>query len=80
MPLPGTDEFILIKDKDKNKWLKFICPCGCGKEITVNLMSGSPWRASVNKGKISVFPSVVVKECNGHFWIRDSKFIKARFR
>lgn len=64
---------ILIGTDEKYKWLRFICPCGCGEELALNLMkSHRPcWTVTSNDdATINVSPSVDATKCGAHFWIR----------
>ena len=58
------------------KSVKFLCPCGCGTVVSVNLApgSGKAWGASVNEeGQISLWPSVWLQSgCRSHFIMRNS--------
>ena len=54
----------------KNKWvMSFLCPCGCGDEIHLNMLPGSAprWKYYGNK---TMTPSVNrTKGCRSHFTI-----------
>lgn len=59
-------------------YAKFICPCGCGEELTLNLIDDvSPnWKIEIKNGpnEFSIYPSVRRNiKCKSHFWIRNSK-------
>ena len=59
-------------------YAKFICPCGCKEELTLNLIDdASPnWKIEVKNGinEFSIYPSVRRNiNCKSHFWIRNSK-------
>ena len=64
---------ILIGAPQRLKWLRFLCPCGCGDELALNLMvSHYPrWTITANVDGISVHPSVVAR-CGAHFWLRSN--------
>jgi hypothetical protein len=67
---------VLIGDPERPKWLRFLCPCGCGEELALNLMaSHAPrWCVSVAPdGCLSVWPSVDVRTCGSHFWIERNR-------
>lgn len=58
------------------KWLLFVCPCGCGERIALNLMkSHSPkWTiAESADGKLCVSPSIDSTTCRSHYWIRRNR-------
>jgi hypothetical protein len=59
-------------------YAKFLCPCGCKDELTLNLINDvSPrWKIEndFRSKKISLTPSINRKSnCKSHFWITDSK-------
>jgi hypothetical protein len=67
---------VLIGPKDKPKWLRFRCPCGCGGVIALNLMATHYPRWAVRiytDGTLTVMPSVDAETCGSHFWIRRSQ-------
>lgn len=73
----GTD-VVLTRSGTRHKWLRFGCPNGCGTMITLDLSPTRSPRWSVvlhAKGTISVYPSVVNKECGAHFIVRESRII-----
>lgn len=60
------------------KWLRFKCPCGCGQQISINLMhSYSPkWTAVIKDEKLSLDHSIRLEVgCKSHFSIIDNKVI-----
>jgi len=63
---------VLIGAPNKFKWLRFLCPCGCGDELALNLMvSHYPcWTVAADDHGITVHPSVNVARCGAHFWLR----------
>lgn len=74
VPLAG--KLILVGSKSKAKWLKFLCPCGCGEVCALNLMkSYYPfWTVELNEDRtISVKPSVHSQKCGAHFWISKNR-------
>jgi hypothetical protein len=76
----GTSIFV-IGNKKKNKWVVFKCPDNCGRRVEVNLMKTKTpnWSAKIKRKKISLSPSIIVKDCNAHFWLVESKIFWARF-
>ena len=60
-------------------WLLiFLCPCGCGEELRLNMMEEEqPCWTLKNEGKrFDLFPSVNrVKGCRSHFWIKQGKVV-----
>lgn len=59
----------------------FICPCGCRERISLSLIPRDQpsWRAMVNKGGITLHPSVWRKRgCCSHFFIRSGRVLWAK--
>jgi hypothetical protein len=72
----ASGKLVLIGPKEKPKWLRFACPCGCGEILALNLMqSHSPrWSVQIDKdGTMTAYPSVDAQRCASHFWIRHNK-------
>jgi hypothetical protein len=70
-----TRKLILIGMPTRPKWLRFTCPCRCGRAIALNLMTshGPCWTIAVDfEDRLSVTPSVDATECGSHFWIRKN--------
>lgn len=78
---PTPAEVVLIRSGTRDKWLRFSCPDGCGMAIMLDL---SPtrrphwWADLHDDGTISVYPSVVNKECGAHFIVRKSRITWVR--
>ena len=71
----GPADVVLIRSGTYNKRLQFNCPNGCGSMVVLNLSTTRQphWSATYHSnGTISVYPSVVNKECGAHFIIRKS--------
>ena len=69
-------KLVIVGTRMTPKWLRFICPCGCGEIVALNLMrSHSPrWTISQSaNGKLSVFPSIDSTTCHSHYWIRHNR-------
>jgi len=69
---PGV--LVLVMPGDRPKSLKFLCPCGCGEVISVNLMreAANAWYIwyEENRG-LSLWPSVWLDVgCKSHFILR----------
>jgi hypothetical protein len=65
-----------VGTNEKKKWLRFVCPCGCGAVLALNLMrSQTPcWTVQEHEdGSISVQPSVDAQKCGAHFWVRRNR-------
>jgi hypothetical protein len=62
---------------ERPKSVKFICPCGCGEVVSVNLMpeSGKAWQIEYEpKYGMSLWPSVWLNVgCCSHFILRRNK-------
>lgn len=71
----------VVNDGTRNKWIVFRCPNNCGRRLEVNLMRTKfPfWVAKIKRKKVSLSPSVVVRDCGTHFWLTDSKVIEAKY-
>lgn len=69
-------KLVLIGTAEKQKWLRFKCPCGCGDVIALNLMASQRprWTVQLHEdGTLTAHPSVDSDRCGSHFWIRRSK-------
>lgn len=69
---------IYIIGTNDQPWLVyFLCPCGCGKSIKLNLLRDATpcwYLGHVKSNKISIFPSIRnINGCKSHFIIRNSK-------
>ena len=65
-------EIVLVLRKNVAQWAVFMCPCGCGQRLNVNLMrSAEPhWLMSMRRGKVSLSPSLwATEKCGSHFWL-----------
>jgi len=72
----AAGKLVLVGTAEKQKWLRFKCPCGCGDVMALNLMAAHcpHWRAERHDdGSLTVHPSVDSDNCGSHFWIRRSK-------
>lgn len=72
---PGT--LVLVMPHQQPKSLKFLCPCGCGQTVSVNLRpkSGQAWTLGYDpKRGLSLWPSVwLVSGCGSHFILRYNR-------
>src|SRR5687768_14360554 len=72
---PGV--LVLVKPGDKPKSLKFVCPCGCGQVVSINLMpqAAKAWRISSEPSRgLSLWPSVWLDiGCRSHFILRRNR-------
>lgn len=76
--ITNDGKFEIVGSPFKQKWLRFICPSGCGEVIYLNLMKNSDphWTLKFDSDKkISVYPSVYSTTCKSHFWIEVNKVI-----
>lgn len=67
---------VVIGSKERPKWLRFLCPCGCGEVVALNLMTSHSPRWAIRedaKGTLSVSPSADSMTCGSHYWIRRSR-------
>jgi Family of unknown function (DUF6527) len=72
-----TGVLVLVMPNERPKSLKFLCPCGCGEVVSVNLMPGNEkaWTLDYQpKRGISLWPSVwLTSGCQSHFILRQNK-------
>jgi len=70
----GMNIFV-VKSSGKYKWVIFQCPDNCGNHVEANLMKSKYpfWTLKIRKNKASISPSLIVKGCNSHFWLKDSR-------
>ena len=68
--------YLVVQMKgDRPTWLVIVCPCRCGELLRVNLMpSIEPhWDLTTTERGVTVDPSLDVRACGSHFWLRDSR-------
>lgn len=63
---------------DPSPWsLVFICPCGCGSEVELNVLQDirPSWKYAGSEARsLSIYPSVwLIDDCGAHFSIKDGK-------
>lgn len=67
--------------KEEDFWYALLkCPCGCGDNIMLNLMTDSSpcWEVGFKKETFSIYPSIwKTKECKSHFWLTNGEIIWA---
>ncbi len=71
-------KLVVVGELNNPKWVQFYCPDDCKEIISVNLMSSSfpHWTMEYNpKNEVTLDPSVDVKKCKSHFWIKDNKIM-----
>lgn len=58
---------------DPHKWAVFVCPCGYGHDVALNLLSvrGTHWRVFKETPGVSITPSVdaTYQSRRCHYWI-----------
>jgi hypothetical protein len=62
--------------KGTPKWVYMMCPCSCGQQIALNLMTSQRpvWRISIRtETDFSIFPSVDATTCGAHFWVSHGR-------
>lgn len=74
---PQKDTITIIKKNNSYTWVKFLCPCGCGKEVALSLNSNIQpnWSIKIDKkNKVTLSPSVYLTgfPCRSHFFIRNN--------
>jgi hypothetical protein len=75
-------DILYIISNDNFYWqVAMLCPCGCKKNLHLNLIKGNhpKWRFEIDKKKrISLHPSINrTVGCKSHFWVRKGKIIWA---
>jgi len=64
---------VLVGTASFRKWIKFVCPCGCGEVVVLNLMRHIQpcWRVRFDRRRrLSVWPSVRrLNGCRSHFFL-----------
>ena len=68
--------FLVVQMKDDHPtWLVMVCPCRCAEILRVNLMTSIQpyWDLVKNDHGVTADPSLDVRSCGSHFWLRDSR-------
>jgi hypothetical protein len=76
IPADCGRDFFIVRREGRDLWAAFMCPCGRGHRLLVNLSrSKHPyWRAWTRKNEVSLSPSVWLEtDCKSHFIVRDSR-------
>lgn len=72
---PGT--LIVVRDGNIDKWICFLCPCGCGEKIqlSMNKARRPQWSAETDWFRRSTLkPSVrQTAGCRSHFWVKQGR-------
>lgn len=75
--LPSRRELAVVGSPERPKWAIFVCPCGHGHAIAVNLSPARrpSWRLEEGEGGPSLHPSVdsLTDERRCHFWLREGR-------
>jgi len=61
---------VIVRRAERDRSVSFLCPCGCGEALTLNvdLGAGRAWRLVVEKGELTLLPSVWRDTgCQSHF-------------
>jgi hypothetical protein len=72
---------VYVVGEEGYEWIAvFICPCGCGQIVRLNLLYGDnrpTWRVTHDRRRrVTIRPSVWRKiDCRSHFIIRDGLII-----
>jgi len=69
--LRSPGDAVLI-ERGRPRWLILSCPCGCGEHFPINLdpRAGPAWRLYINRGAVTVYPSVWRESgCCSHYII-----------
>jgi hypothetical protein len=68
--------FLVVQMKgERPTWLVMACPCRCAEILRVNLMTSihPHWDLTQNERGLTADPSLDVRSCGSHFWLRDSR-------
>ena len=81
VPNDTEDDIYIVQSGKTRKWVVFRCPNNCGHRVEVNLMKVRYpfWRLTLDRKKVSLYPSVVVNDCDAHFWLRNNGVLWATF-
>src|SRR5947207_15952273 len=64
---------MVVVGVDVAQWCEFLCPCGCGEVVRLNLLRsrGPAWRLALNAaGLPTLRPSVIRRSgCRSHFLV-----------
>lgn len=65
--------------KEVDLWYALLkCPCGCGDNLMLNLMTDTKpcWKVNISNNRPSIFPSIWrTKKCKSHFWLTQGKVV-----
>lgn len=74
---PQKNTITVVRKNSNFSWVKFYCPCGCGREVTLSLNSNIQpyWNIRIKNDKVTLSPSVYLTgfQCKSHFFIRNNK-------
>lgn len=73
--LARNGKFVVVAPGGHQKWALFMCPCGCGEVVALNLMQSQRpcWRLESANGSYSLAPSVDSQTCGSHYWVKDGR-------
>jgi hypothetical protein len=74
VPANVLNDIYIVGSDNYFKWIVITCPNQCGRRVEINLMNtGWPkWKMKIKKEKVTLYPSIVVKECGAHFWLENN--------
>lgn len=83
LPSNLKERTLYVVTEDGVPWqAALICPCGCGENLDLNLLTDERpcWRVSVGPdGAASLAPSVWRTEgCRSHFFVREGEIVWAK--
>lgn len=69
--------WLYVVGTERPKWAVLQCPCRCGEQIDVNLMTSRRphWKLSLRDSVATLSPSLWMPEskCGSHFHLRDNR-------
>jgi hypothetical protein len=77
----APDVVAVVRSGGKHKWVYLMCPCDCGDQLVVNLMTSQrpSWRLTVrNDQDFTLYPSLWPEACGAHFWLWRGQVIWCR--
>ena len=69
--------WMYVVGAERPKWAVLQCPCRCGEQIDVNLMTSRRpyWRVTVSGTRASLTPSLWMpnSKCGSHFFLHENQ-------
>lgn len=73
-------QYVYVAGEGPYHWFAaFLCPCGCGEEVKLSLLTDSRprWRVEEHRdGSVTLHPSIRrIRGCRSHFFIRHGRIV-----